>query len=529
MPNRSSDNLDNDHTDELPVLLETVALDEAPDSIFAAPRIEDTGKHVIFPEADGAIDAERLEALTAAAERLPALEERIGVLSENARELEHTIAAKDERIGALEGELSALRRARDDAAGAEPLEAQIALRDQELAELLTAVDGREQGAAEAAPLDADGSVAEPREPEGHAETPEVEKLREDYAALVSYVAGRRSWWDQLQATNTSLAARVDALERELKSGASRLATAETFAARESERAVALRAELVDYARRVDALGRELKLVRGLEAPPPAVAEEPRLPSAPVDSGKLAPSPAATGATAETPPVLTEAVDAVAPAVEAIAQLEAEVEYKRQQVAAQLVELRDREQRLRSAITELGTLRAQLDSSRSDVGRLEQTIAEKDRALAAREARIATLHEELKQRSGAVEQRSLADSLPPLETAALSSPNGHNGAAESASTPLLICLTGDAPRRFALTKRATTVGRGPQCDLQILTHFVSREHARLTLNGGATVIEDLGSRNGVFVNAVRVDRQPLRQGDLITIGETQFRFVESMAH
>ena len=50
-----------------------------------------------------------------------------------------------------------------------------------------------------------------------------------------------------------------------------------------------------------------------------------------------------------------------------------------------------------------------------------------------------------------------------------------------------------------------------------------------MTGGVAVIEDLGSRNGVFVNADRVDRQRLQQGDLVTIGETQFRFLESMAH
>jgi len=33
----------------------------------------------------------------------------------------------------------------------------------------------------------------------------------------------------------------------------------------------------------------------------------------------------------------------------------------------------------------------------------------------------------------------------------------------------------------------------------------------------------------LVNSVRVDRRHLQQGDLVTIGETQFRFVESMAH
>ena len=94
---------------------------------------------------------------------------------------------------------------------------------------------------------------------------------------------------------------------------------------------------------------------------------------------------------------------------------------------------------------------------------------------------------------------------------------------------MICLTGDAPKRFPLTKKTITIGRGPQCDLQILTHFVSREHARITLSAGRILIEDAGSRNGVFVNSVRVDRQVLQQGDLITIGDTQFRFVESMAH
>jgi len=81
----------------------------------------------------------------------------------------------------------------------------------------------------------------------------------------------------------------------------------------------------------------------------------------------------------------------------------------------------------------------------------------------------------------------------------------------------------------LTKKTITVGRGPQCDLQILTHFASREHARITVSGGTVLIEDLGSRNGIYVNAVRVDRHTLQQGDLVTIGETQFRFMESMAH
>jgi len=104
------------------------------------------------------------------------------------------------------------------------------------------------------------------------------------------------------------------------------------------------------------------------------------------------------------------------------------------------------------------------------------------------------------------------------------------APDSASTPALVCLTSDGPRRFALAKGTVTIGRSSTCDIQILTHFVSREHARLTVSprGGVTV-EDLGSTNGVFVNSVRVDRQELHHGDVVTIGESQFRFLETMAH
>ena len=102
----------------------------------------------------------------------------------------------------------------------------------------------------------------------------------------------------------------------------------------------------------------------------------------------------------------DGIGAATPAVEAVAQLEAEVEYKRQQVAAQLVELRDREQQLRAGTNEiervrreLATTRNELDESRVTAARLERAVIDKDRALEARDARIVTLQEEIKQRAG----------------------------------------------------------------------------------------------------------------------------------
>jgi myosin heavy subunit len=97
------------------------------------------------------------------------------------------------------------------------------------------------------------------------------------------------------------------------------------------------------------------------------------------------------------------------------------------------------------------------------------------------------------------------------------------AGENRSRGRLVCLTGDRPESHRLDAAVTMIGRGPDCDIRIMTHYVSRQHARILIAEEGAVIEDLGSRNGVFVNAVRVDRHVLEESDLVTVGDTQFRF------
>jgi hypothetical protein len=536
MPTRSSDDFDHDDTDELPVLLDTVGAEDAAEPPSEGSR---RGDRAARPAPDAPRDDPR-GAEARGSEPIAALEAQIRSLTEGNRELEQRLADKDRRIDELGATLASLRRSTEDSTATErQLATQLAVRDARLAELTATVERLQQAAAQSATeIERLGDLAESRSTEAEALQRQLEArpaagsatsgedLREDYAALRSYVATRRAWWDEMQTTNARLASRVTALEEELAASAKGLAAAEAFAARESTRAVGLRAELVDYGRRVDELERELRLLRTREPQPQAPAQDANgrgLLAAPDAPPSAAPAGSVDASPPEAP-MPTDVVDAMASAVEAIAQLEAEVEYKRQQVAAQLVELRDREQQLRTATSELGALRSALDESRSNVSRLERTVADKDRALEARDARIATLQEELKQRSAETPRADFAHAANDAQR-----PVSGVSAAEAVPAPALICLTGDAPKRFVLTKNTVTVGRGPQCDLQIITHFVSREHARLTMSGDSTLIEDLGSRNGVFVNSVRVDRRQLRQGDLVTIGETQFRFVESVAH
>lgn len=66
-----------------------------------------------------------------------------------------------------------------------------------------------------------------------------------------------------------------------------------------------------------------------------------------------------------------------------------------------------------------------------------------------------------------------------------------------------------------------IGRGAECQLAVDDPLVSRRHAALHVDGSGVVIEDLGSRNGVRVNGVRIDG-PVRlsSGDRIDIGAQQ---------
>ena len=63
-----------------------------------------------------------------------------------------------------------------------------------------------------------------------------------------------------------------------------------------------------------------------------------------------------------------------------------------------------------------------------------------------------------------------------------------------------------------------IGRAADNTIELADERVSAHHARLTYTGGQWVLEDLGSRNGTFVNELRVDGPlVITFGDRIQIG------------
>ncbi|HIQ01078.1 MAG TPA: FHA domain-containing protein, partial [Anaerolineales bacterium] len=85
---------------------------------------------------------------------------------------------------------------------------------------------------------------------------------------------------------------------------------------------------------------------------------------------------------------------------------------------------------------------------------------------------------------------------------------------------LVMTQGPQPgQTFNLDKELISIGRDPGNDIVINHPQVSRQHARLVLQGGLMALEDLGSTNGTFVNGMRLMApHTLANGDQISLGD-----------
>ena len=83
---------------------------------------------------------------------------------------------------------------------------------------------------------------------------------------------------------------------------------------------------------------------------------------------------------------------------------------------------------------------------------------------------------------------------------------------------------DPMKRVPITADAVMLGRNDDNDVVLESPRVSRYHARISWNGAAYHIEDLESRNGTWVNGVRISQPTgLKHGDAIQIGDVAVAF------
>jgi len=80
------------------------------------------------------------------------------------------------------------------------------------------------------------------------------------------------------------------------------------------------------------------------------------------------------------------------------------------------------------------------------------------------------------------------------------------------------------RQFLLAEGVTVIGRAGDAGVRIESGGVSRHHARIVIDRGHAHVEDLGSKNGTFVDGKPVaDARVLRDGDEIRVGPVALTF------
>jgi len=78
--------------------------------------------------------------------------------------------------------------------------------------------------------------------------------------------------------------------------------------------------------------------------------------------------------------------------------------------------------------------------------------------------------------------------------------------------------------YTVERERTILGRHPDCDIVLDVAAVSRQHARILRSGNAYFLEDLGSRNGTFINGRMIQaREMLKEGDRVKICDMDFAF------
>lgn len=96
---------------------------------------------------------------------------------------------------------------------------------------------------------------------------------------------------------------------------------------------------------------------------------------------------------------------------------------------------------------------------------------------------------------------------------------------SRNAALVVIYGEELGRKFDLAGEETIIGRSSQATIQIDQESISRHHAKLVHGEPGIRIVDLDSTNGTFVNDEPVQGElPLRNGDLVKIGRTIFKFI-----
>jgi general secretion pathway protein A len=91
--------------------------------------------------------------------------------------------------------------------------------------------------------------------------------------------------------------------------------------------------------------------------------------------------------------------------------------------------------------------------------------------------------------------------------------------------VIVVTEGRTTQELPLNVGRVIIGRTSDNDIQVDSRFVSRHHCQIITGAEGSVIEDLNSTNGIFVQGKRVRRYNLNDGDIVVIGKHEILYVD----
>ena len=90
--------------------------------------------------------------------------------------------------------------------------------------------------------------------------------------------------------------------------------------------------------------------------------------------------------------------------------------------------------------------------------------------------------------------------------------------------LMVAHAKEESVEFPIIQGRLILGRTEDNDLQIDSKFVSRHHAQILTYNKDSILQDLNSTNGIYMNGKRIKKRRLRDGDVFVIGEHELLYV-----
>jgi len=84
---------------------------------------------------------------------------------------------------------------------------------------------------------------------------------------------------------------------------------------------------------------------------------------------------------------------------------------------------------------------------------------------------------------------------------------------------------EAGAQFRVTGSKVRFGRSSESDIIVTDNSASRNHAELVKVNDSFIIRDMNSSNGIFVNGKKVKEHYLSSGDVFSIGDHEYRYIE----